>query len=273
MKPVWEVEGATMRFPGGGIALRDASLTVGTGEFVALVGPNGAGKSTLLRMLGGLLAPTEGRIRFGGRPITGWSRRELARSIGIVPQTEEHVFPMTVRDLVGMGRYPHLGPWQPEGEADRAAIGRALALTDTERLTGRVIDTLSGGERQRARIARALAQDGCALLLDEPTAALDVAHEMAIFGLVRALAREGRAVVLATHNVNLAARAAHRIVLLVEGAIVADGPPAQVMRAELLETAFGWPVRIVPHPGPGADEGAPQMIPLATADSGVVPDA
>jgi iron complex transport system ATP-binding protein len=168
-----------------------------------------------------------------------------------------------VRELVAMGRYPHLGPWRREGEADRRAVEEAMRRCDVLGLAHRPVSTLSGGERQRARVARALAQEPAALALDEPTAALDVSHEMAIFELLRELGRAGTTVLLVTHNLNLAARYADRLVLLDRGAVAAAGTPAEVLTRETVERVYGWPVRIGRHEGPGPDEGAPQVIPLA----------
>jgi iron complex transport system ATP-binding protein len=238
------------------------------GRCTVVIGPNGAGKSSLLRVLLGTLAPTAGEVRYEERPVGAWDRRALARSVGVVPQAEELVFPLTTRELVAMGRYPHLGPWQREGEEDRRAVTAALAQCDVLHLAGRVVGTLSGGERQRALVARALAQEPRALVLDEPTAALDIRHEMAIFELLRALCARGMTALVVTHHLNLAARYADGLVLLHEGRVAAVGTPAEVLTRERVEQVYAWPVAVVPHPGPGADAGAPQVVPLAG-----VPDA
>jgi len=181
-----------------------------------------------------------------------------------VPQGEEVVFPLTVRALVAMGRYPHLGPWQREGEADAEAIERALEACDVVPLHDRLVTQLSGGERQRARIARALAQEPETLVLDEPTAALDLAHEMSIFELLARLrARHAVTVLLVTHNINLAARYADRVLLLERGRVIAEGTPAEVVTRSRIEHSYHWPVDVFPHPGPGEDAGAPQVTPLS----------
>ncbi|MEX0890783.1 MAG: ABC transporter ATP-binding protein [Gemmatimonadota bacterium] len=260
-----EAGGLTFRYPEAARpAVRELDLRVPAGCFYAVLGPNGSGKSTLTRLLLGALAPTAGEVRYAGRPLAGWERRALARRVGVVAQGEEAAFPMTVRELVAMGRYPHLGPWRREGAADRAAVERALERCEVGALAERPLATLSGGERQRARLARALAQEPETLVLDEPTAALDVAHEMAIFELLAGLARRGGATVLVvTHNLNLAARYADRLLLLNEGGMAAEGLPEAVLTKETLERVYGWPVAVVPHPGPGPDAGAPQVIPLA----------
>jgi iron complex transport system ATP-binding protein len=260
----WRTEGVWYRYPEAAApALRDLSLEIRPGRTTAVLGPNGSGKSTLMRVLLGLMDPSRGTVTFGGRRVGEWGRGALARAVGVVPQGEEAVFPIPVRELVAMGRFPHLGPWRREREADRRAIGAALGRADVAHLAARPLGTLSGGERQRVRIARALAQEAPTLALDEPTAALDVAHEMAIFELLRDLARGGRTVLLATHNLNLASRYADRLVLLDGGAVAAEGPPAAVLTRETIERVYGWPVEVVPHPGPGPDAGAPQVVPLA----------
>jgi iron complex transport system ATP-binding protein len=244
-------------------AVDGVSLEVPAGACTAVLGPNGSGKSTLLRLLLGTLAPAAGEIELDGRPVAAWERGEIARTVGVVPQGEEATFPTSVRELVAMGRYPHLGPWRRERDIDRQAIERAMARCDVLELAHRPVSTLSGGERQRARVARALAQEPAALALDEPTAALDVSHEMAIFELLRELGRAGTTVLLVTHNLNLAARYADRLVLLDRGAVAAAGAPAEVLTRETVERVYGWPVRIARHEGPGPDAGAPQVVPLA----------
>ena len=260
----WRCAGLTYRYPeSASPALRDLSLEVPAGATTAVLGPNGSGKSTLLRLLLGVLRPSGGSVEFGGRPLGGWGREALAREVGVVPQGEEAAFPMSVRELVAMGRYPHLGPWRRERDTDRRAVEEAMRRCDVLDLAARAVPTLSGGERQRARLARALAQEAATLALDEPTAALDVAHEMAMFELLRDLGRAGKTVLLVTHSLNLAARYADRLVLLDGGRLAAEGSPAQVLTRETVERVYGWPVEVVPHPGPGPDAGAPQVVPLA----------
>lgn len=265
----WRCSALSFRYPGAArAALEDVSLEIASGACTALIGPNGSGKSTLLRLLLGTLSPLAGEVRFREREVRRWGRAALAREIGVVPQEEEAAFPLTVRELVAMGRYPHLGPWRREGVADRRAIDSALERCDVVQLADRAMSTLSGGERQRARIARALAQEPGTLVLDEPTTALDVRHEMEIFELLRDLGRAGVTVLLVTHNLNLAARYAERLVLLHRGRIAAEGTPSAVLTRERVESVYGWPVSIAPHPGPGPDAGAPQVVPLAEAAGG-----
>lgn len=260
----WRCAGLVFRYPGAAApALDGVSLEAPAGACTAVLGPNGSGKSTLLRLLLGTLAPARGTAEFDECPLARWDRAELARAVGVVPQGEETAFPLTVRELVEMGRYPHLGPWRRPGADDERAIVDAMRRCDVEGLAGRGLGTLSGGERQRARVARALAQEPRALALDEPTAALDIQHEMAIWELLRELGRAGTTVLVVTHNLNLAARYADRIVLLDRGRVAAAGTPAEVLTRRTTEAVYGWPVRVVAHPGPGPDAGAPQIVPLA----------
>ncbi len=251
-----------------GMALDDVSHAVPSGAFHAVIGPNGSGKSTLLRLLLGSLRPASGQALYAGRRVDAWDGAALARAVGVVPQAEEIVFPLTVAELAAMGRYPHLGPWRRERAADRKAVQGAMERCDVADLAHRPLATLSGGERQRARLARALAQEPASLVLDEPTAALDVRHEMAIFELLRALADDGVTVLLVTHNINLAARFADRLLLLDHGRTAAEGTPADVLRRETVERVYRWPVAVAAHPGPGPDTGAPQVLPLARGTAG-----
>ncbi|HEX8451160.1 MAG TPA: ABC transporter ATP-binding protein [Longimicrobium sp.] len=267
----WRCDGVTFRYPEADVnALEGVSMEAAAGGCTAVLGPNGSGKSTLLRVLLGTLTPSAGTAGFDDRPLAAWSRPELARAVGVVPQGEEAAFPISVRDLVAMGRYPHLGPWRREGAADRRAVEEAMRRCDVRDLAARPVANLSGGERQRTRVARALAQEPRALALDEPTAALDVSHEMAIWELLRDLARAGTTVLVVTHNLNLAARYADHLVLLHRGRVAAAGTPAQVLTRDTVERVYGWPVRVVPHPGPGPDAGAPQVVPLAGETCGTM---
>jgi iron complex transport system ATP-binding protein len=259
----WIVQGLGFSYPGAARpAVDGVSLEIPAGACTALLGPNGSGKSTLLRLLLGIHKPARGEVTFEGRPVSAWPRAELARRVGVVPQGEEINFPITVREMVMMGRYPYLGRWRREGEADRGAVEAALGRCDILELAERPISTLSGGERQRALVARALAQEPGVLVLDEPTASLDVKHEMAIFELLRDLGQGGVTVLLVTHSLNLASRFADRLVLLSRGRVAAHGAPAEVVDQRRIEEVYGWPVRVTAHPGPGPDAGAPQVTPL-----------
>lgn len=246
----------TFRYPHGERdAVSGIAIDVCAGEMLALLGPNGSGKSTLLRLLLGALKPAEGEIALFGRALADWRREDIAREVGVVTQSEDLSFPITVRELVGMGRYPHLGAWRREAAADRAAIGRALERCGLSGLTERSVLELSGGERQRARVARALAQEPRTLLLDEPTASLDIAHEMSLFELLAELRVDAVTIVIVTHNVNVAARYADRLVLLDRGRIAASGPPVHVLTRAIIEPVYHWPVAI------RHEEDAPQVVP------------
>jgi iron complex transport system ATP-binding protein len=264
LNAVFVVRDLSVTYPGATTsALSDLSMAVPRGSLFAVIGPNGSGKSTLIRALLGAIPPSAGEVTYADRPVSDWPRRELARRIGVVTQLEDMPFPITVRELVAMGRYPHLGGLRPEGEADRAAIDHALQRCDVAALADRSVATLSGGERQRARIARALAQTPNTLVLDEPTVALDISHEMAVFELLRSLTRDGWTVVVATHHLNLAARYADTLLLLDRGRAAVVGNAAVVFRTDVMREVYGWPVVIHPHFGPGFDAGAPQVSPLS----------
>jgi iron complex transport system ATP-binding protein len=238
-------------------ALQDVSCRVDERLLVAAVGPNGSGKTTLVRAMSGLLALEGGAVLVGGRPVETWGRQELARVIGVLPQREEILFPLRVEETVMLGRYAHLGPLAAGGEADRAAVRAALDRCDVAGLAKRQVDSLSGGEWQRVRLARALAQQPRALILDEPTAALDVRHEMELFELFRTLVNDGLAALVITHHLNLAARFADRVLLLSDGRVVAEGTPADVLTRERVGRVFEWPVAVTPW-----CDGSPQIVPL-----------
>lgn len=262
---IFEALGLRFRYPGASApAIADVSLRVDSGGMYGIIGPNGSGKSTLLKLLLGALSPESGEVRHAGRPRTEWDRRDLARRVGVVPQREEVAFPLTVRELVAMGRYPHLGPWRPEGTADREAVREAMERCRIAPLAPRPFASLSGGEAQLARIARALAGRPESLVLDEPTVSLDIRHEMEIFELLRELvSRDGVTVVLVTHNLNAAARFADRLLLLDGGRRAAEGVPRDVLTKEIVERVYRWPVRVASHGGRGSGNGAPRIVPLS----------
>jgi iron complex transport system ATP-binding protein len=239
-------------------AVDGVSFAVPRGQLTALAGPNGSGKSSIVRALLRRADILRGAVAIDERNVGTFSYAELARLVAVVPQREEATFPARVRDYVALGRYPHLGLWRALGEDDDLAVNQALAQAGVEDLAHRDTDALSGGEWQRVRIARALAQKTPALVLDEPTTFLDVAHEMAIFELLSSLARSGLAVLLVSHQLNLVARFADNIVLLDEGKVAASGAPAEVMNASLLESIYRWPVVISRDPAIGA----PALVPL-----------
>jgi iron complex transport system ATP-binding protein len=225
------------------------SLEVNRGELVALVGPNGAGKTTLLNLGSGTLRPTRGRVSLDGWSLADVDPRHRARSIAMVPQALTIPFAFSVREIVALGRTPFLGRFGREATADRDAIDRAMAETETSGFADRCVLDLSAGERQRVILAMALAQLPELLLLDEPTANLDIAHQVAFLRLVRELSRtRGLTVVAAVHDLNLAALAFDRIVALYGGRIAADGSPSEVIRADTIEAIYGASVHVVDHP-------------------------
>jgi iron complex transport system ATP-binding protein len=239
-------------------ALHGVSLTAAAGALTAIVGPNGSGKSTLVRLLLRRLPARGGRIEIDARALEAFHTREFARRVAVVPQRESPVFSLPVREYVALGRYPHEGPWRAATAHDAALVAQAMADADVSDLATRDILALSGGEWQRARIARALAQGGDALVLDEPTTFLDVGHEMAMFELFAALARGGRAVIVISHQLNLIARFADAMVLLHEGRVAAAGAPHAVMQATTLERVYQWPLVVTRDPAVGA----PALVPL-----------
>lgn len=221
--------------------IEDVSFSVSQGEIVGLLGPNGVGKSTLLKAAVGLLDPLEGTIRIGGRPSTAFQRDELAREVGYVPQTESAAFPRTVFQTVLMGRKPHFGT-RP-GPRDRAVVATLLDRLDIGDLAMRDVNALSGGQRQKVILARALAQEPRALVLDEPTSDLDVRHELAVLSLLREEAPNGLGVVHAMHDLTLAARYSDRLVLVADGEVYASGPPS-VLTPEAISDVFGIAARV-----------------------------
>lgn len=239
-------------------AVDDVSFEVPIGRITAVVGPNGSGKSTIVRALLGRIPVAGGAIHLDDAALQARDRKEIARRMAVVPQREEPVFPLAVRDYVGLGRYPHGGAFAARDQADHAAIATAIARADVGAFVDRSTDALSGGEWQRVRIARALAQGGTTLVLDEPTTFLDVAHEMAVFELLDALARAGQAVLLVSHQLNLVARFAEHIVLLHDGRVAAAGAPRDVMRGDVLERVYQWPLVVARDPAVGA----PFLVPL-----------
>ena len=250
-------------------AVDGVSFVVPRGQLTALAGPNGSGKSSIVRALLRRADIVGGAVTVDDRDVSTFSYAELARLVAVVPQREEAAFPARVREYVALGRYPHLGLWRAPAEDDARAVDQALAQAGVDDLADRNTDELSGGEWQRVRIARALAQKTPALVLDEPTTFLDVAHEMAIFELLSSLARSGLAVLLVSHQLNLVARFADTIVLLDEGKIASSGPPAEVMKAEKLEAIYRWPVVVTRDPAIGAPALVPLRRPLNLIDQSI----
>lgn len=248
----------SIAYPHGETVVDGLSLGIRRGSFVAIVGPNGCGKSTLLRAFARLLPIAAGSIVFDGRELQSRAPRELARSLGMLPQSSIAPDGMRVADLVARGRYPHRRPFAPWTAADEDAVRRALEATGVTDLASRDIDALSGGQRQRVWLAMALAQDTHTLLLDEPTTYLDIAHQLDALELFRRINREqGRTIVAVLHDLNHAARYADRIVALKRGRVVIDGPPADVITASAVEEVFDLPCRIITDP----ESGTPLVVP------------
>jgi iron complex transport system ATP-binding protein len=225
---------------GSGFSLHDATIDIAPSSLTGLLGPNGCGKTTLLKLLSGVLRPQSGRVVLGEQSLEEVTRRELARHIAVVPQETHPAFEYSVLDMVLMGRHPYLGRFQLEGPADLEIARAALAATGTENLAARNYMTLSGGEKQRVVIASALAQATELLLLDEPTASLDLGYQLEIARLLARLNRErGVTMVVATHDLNLAASVCDRLIVMRDGRVLAKGPTGEVLTADTVEQLYG----------------------------------
>lgn len=254
-----EARGLTAGYDGRTV-LDGLDVAVPDGLFTVLVGPNASGKSTLLRALARMLVPTSGEVLLDGRPIQEYGSKEVARILGLLPQTPVAPSGLEVADLVGRGRFPHqtwLRQWTRE---DERAVDEALHRAGVADLRDRTIDELSGGQRQRVWIAMALAQQTSMLLLDEPTTYLDLSHQLEVLDLCRSLQQDGSTVVAVLHDLNLAFRYADHLVVLSRGRIVAQGAPTDVVTAELVEEVFEVPCRLLPDP----ETGSPMVIPRSS---------
>ncbi|QFG25726.1 ABC transporter ATP-binding protein [Actinomadura sp. WMMB 499] len=261
--------GEDARLSGSGLTLaydkrtitRDLDVAVPDGSFTVIVGPNACGKSTLLRALARILKPSAGSVVLDGEPIAGWPAKKLARTLGLLPQSSIAPEGISVADLVARGRYPHQGLLRQWSKEDERVVGESMAATGVETLADRSVDELSGGQRQRVWIAMALAQQTPLLLLDEPTTYLDIAHQIEILDLCASLHEEGRTVVAVLHDLNHASRYATHMLAMREGRIVAEGVPADVVTADLVEEVFGLPCRVIDCP----ETGTPLVVPAARA--------
>ncbi|KXC06535.1 ABC transporter ATP-binding protein [Microbacterium hominis] len=234
------------------------------GSFTVIIGPNACGKSTLLRGLSRLLRPSAGAVVLDGTDISRLPVKEVARRLGLLPQTASAPEGITVADLVGRGRYPHLGLWRQWTEADEDAIREAMTETGVDALSGRRVEELSGGQRQRVWVAMVLAQQTDLLLLDEPTTFLDIAHQIELMELFSALNRAGRTIVAVLHDLNHAARYADHVIAMKQGRIVAEGAPADVITTERVEEIFDLPNVVIPDPVTGG----PLVVPLGGRHTG-----
>ncbi|MFD6139505.1 ABC transporter ATP-binding protein [Promicromonospora sp. NPDC060271] len=236
---------------------RELSVEIPDGSFTMIVGPNACGKSTLLRALSRLLPPSAGQVVLDGRAISSYRAKEVARVLGLLPQSSLAPDGITVADLVARGRHPHqsmIRQWSP---ADEQAVHAAMEATGVTELSGRLVDELSGGQRQRVWVAMVLAQETPLLLLDEPTTFLDIAHQIELMELLADLNSDGRTLVTVLHDLNQAARYGTHLIAMRDGAVVAQGPPAEIVTAELVEEVFGLPCVVVPDPVTGTPSVTP----------------
>ena len=252
----------------GTAVVHELTLELPPGRITTIVGANACGKSTLLRGLARLMAPAAGRVLLDGQPITDLPSKQVARTLGLLPQSPTAPEGISVADLVGRGRYPHQGWFRSWTEQDEHAVTAALEATGSLELAGRRVDELSGGQRQRVWIAMALAQDTDVLLLDEPTTYLDVTHQVEVLDLLVDLnPSRGTTVVTVLHDLNLAARYSDHLVALKHGRVVAAGPPAEVVTEAVVEDVFGLRCRVVPDPVAGT----PLVVPVGRHRAPSVP--
>ncbi|GAA3954881.1 ABC transporter ATP-binding protein [Gordonia caeni] len=243
----------------GRLVIEHQDLAIPDGAITTIIGPNGCGKSTMLRALARLLPAQTGVVRLDGADIRSLAPKKVAQTLGLLPQQPIAPEGLRVADLVARGRHPHQSWYRQWSEQDSAAIDRALELTQTAELADRAIEALSGGQRQRVWIALTLAQETDLLLLDEPTTYLDLAHSIEVLDLVHHLkTRHDKTVVMVLHDLNLAARYSDWIVVMADGAVIAQGVPGDILTAELLEEAFGLKSVIVTDPV----SGGPMVVPV-----------
>ncbi len=249
----------TLAYSRDGVAVvTGTTITAPPGTITAIVGPNGSGKSSLVRGVLGLMPLATGRILAGDLDLLRATPVQMSRVVAVMPQRESLAFPMDVREYVSLGRAPFLGMWDALSVRDSVIVEDAMRRADVVAFAARRTDELSGGEWQRVRLARALAQDTPALVLDEPTTFLDIAHEMATFETLAREARGGRTVVLVSHTLTLVARFADQMILMHDGRVAAAGTPRDVMQAATLEAVYGWPLVVSHDPAVGA----PTLVPL-----------
>jgi iron complex transport system ATP-binding protein len=254
---------------GGKEILREVSFSVRRGEYVAIVGPNGAGKTTLLKCFDRLLSGGSGELEIEGRAHKRFRQKELARLVAYVPQADGRTIPFSVEEFLLMCRYPHLSPFSPASGKDRQAVHEAMMKTNTAEFAGRAISTLSGGERQKVYIAAALAQGAHIWLLDEPTTFLDYNRQNEILALTARVNKEFGVTILAvTHDLNHAVLEADRVVALKEGRVVFNGPPAEIMKAEVLGRIYDTQFLLVDHPGKKIS----MIVPTISKGRGVMGD-
>jgi iron complex transport system ATP-binding protein len=248
MPPVYQLNHVSYSY-GSGPVLDNISVEVETAEFVAMVGPNGAGKSTLLKIMAGLIRGYAGSVKFDGRDLSTLSPNDLAQRMAFVPQETHVVFPFTVGEIVLMGRLPHRQTVLFDSRRDMDSARQAMELTDTAKLSSKIFTELSGGERQRVVLACALAQEPKVLLLDEPTVYLDLKHQVQFYGILEQLNAERHITIISvTHDINLAARYARRMIAIREGVFVADGSPNEVLTPQHLYEIFEVHAAVLDRP-------------------------
>ncbi|MFC3396484.1 Fe3+-hydroxamate ABC transporter ATP-binding protein FhuC [Brenneria rubrifaciens] len=244
----FSVTGRTLLYP--------LSLTFPVGKVCGLIGHNGSGKSTLLKILGRHQPASSGRVYLGEQPAANWDSKSFARQVAYLPQQLPAAEGMTVRELVAIGRYPWHGALGRFGSADREKVDEAIRLVGLNAFANRLVDSLSGGERQRAWLAMTVAQDSRCLLLDEPTSALDIAHQVEVLALIQRMSQtRGLTVIAVLHDINMAARYCDYLMALRGGEMIAQGEPSALMQASVLESIYGIPMGILPHPSGGAPIG------------------
>lgn len=231
------------------LILRDLNFTIQPGEFVGLLGPNGSGKTTLLKLMCGVLKPDRGKVLLQGKDLAHAHRKEVARTVSVLPQENYLDFPFSCLEVVLMGRSPYLKTFQWETATDLEIAHRAMKQTDSSEFANRDIRSLSGGERERVLLARALAQEPSILLLDEPTTHLDLKHQYEIYQLLQRLHDQGLTIMVVLHDINFAAQACSRVLVLNESGIAADGSPQEVLQAERIGEIYGVPLNALALPG------------------------
>lgn len=252
MKHSISATGLTFSYAPGSPVLQDVTTRLPAGAITGIIGPNGAGKSTLLQLLCGLLEPDSGTVEIDGRPLEAYGPRARARLVAYMPQSVQPTFSLSVREVVALGRYPHLGPFGALGESDFAIVDACLAQTESTAFAERDFLSLSGGERQRVILASVLAQEPQLLLLDEPTSALDLPHEVAFFRQLQELAVRELGIVVVTHDINMAAQFCDKLIVIGrDHTVVTQGTPAAVLTTEFLTEAYGSPLAVGVHPETG----------------------
>lgn len=245
---MFEVQNATFEVAGTPL-LHPVEHRFEEGKIYGLIGHNGSGKSTLIKLLAQQQPASRGEIRFDGKRLADWGHREFARRVAYLPQHLPSAENLTGRELIGFGRYPWRGLLGRHTRQDEAAVERAIALSHTEAFAERLVDTLSGGERQRVWLAMLIAQESRFLLLDEPLAALDIAHQVEVLALVRQLCHElGLGVIIVLHDINMASRYCDELLALHSGRLLARGTPDELMNSATLEAIYGLPMQVMPHP-------------------------